>query len=67
MEYRKFNDKYVLRLEKGEEVISKKSRIDYLVIASQCAHWRGNPLPFGAPWRTDCHTSGAPRSESKWT
>ena len=23
MEYRKFNDKYVLRLEKGEEVISK--------------------------------------------
>ena len=28
------------------------------VIPSQCAHWRGNPYPFGlCRENTDCHTS----------
>ena len=38
--------------------------VGILVIASQCAHWRGNPHPPAAdykfqslPRRTDCHTS----------
>ena len=36
---------------------------DSYVIASQCAHWRGNPHPLThqnvetAKRRTDCHTS----------
>ena len=34
------------------------------VIASQCAHWRGNPLRIPEKLG-DRHTSGAPRSESK--